>query len=117
MALLTGEPRTASAQAETELICYEISKEILTPIFQESPLLGKNQRPDGEPGKIRLPKVETNACAEIGSAEETTTCNWLLQNRPEFFQHQTVVKRQQREVFALLKTLVKGRSFWYKESI
>ena len=41
MALLTGEPRTAPAQAATEVICYEISKEILLPIFQESPELLK----------------------------------------------------------------------------
>jgi small-conductance mechanosensitive channel len=39
MALLTGEPRTASIQAETPVICYEIGKEILLPIFQESPEL------------------------------------------------------------------------------
>jgi small-conductance mechanosensitive channel/CRP-like cAMP-binding protein len=37
MALLTGECRTASVQAETPVVCYEIDKEILLPIFQETP--------------------------------------------------------------------------------
>jgi len=85
MALLTGEPRAASAQAATEVICYEISKEILTPIFQESPeLLEKISAMMGA-RKIRLRKIETDTCAQACSAEEETTCNWLLQNMRNFF--------------------------------
>jgi hypothetical protein len=34
--------------------------------------------------KIRLRKIETDACAETCSEEETTT-NWLLQNMRNFF--------------------------------
>ena len=85
MALLTGEARAASAQAKTEVICYEISKEILSPIFQESPELLEKISALMATRKIRLQKIETDACAEIDSAEETTTCNWLLQNMRNFF--------------------------------
>ena len=85
MALLTGEPRAASAQAETEVICYEISKEILSPIFQESPELLEKISALMAARKIRLQKIETDASAQCDSAEETTTCNWLLQNMRNFF--------------------------------
>ena len=85
MALLTGEARAASAQAKTEVICHEISKEILSPIFQESPELLEKISALMATRKIRLQKIETDACAEIDSAEETTTCNWLLQNMRNFF--------------------------------
>ena len=85
MALLTGEPRTASAQAETEVICYEISKEILSPIFQESPELLEKISALMAARKIRLQKIETDASAQFDSAAETTTCNWLLQNMRNFF--------------------------------
>jgi small-conductance mechanosensitive channel len=85
MALLTGEARAASAQAETEVICYEISKEILTPIFQESPELLEKISAMMATRKIRLRKIETDTCALVDNAEETTTCNWLLQNMQNFF--------------------------------
>jgi potassium efflux system protein len=85
MALLTGEPRAASAQAATEVICYEISKEILLPIFQESPELLEKISAKMAARKIRLRKIETDTCAQIGSAEEETTTNWLLQNMRNFF--------------------------------
>ena len=35
--------------------------------------------------KICLRKIETDACALIGSSEEETTTNWLLQNMLNFF--------------------------------
>ena len=38
-ALLTGESRNASVLAVTQVVCYEIDKEILLPIFQETPEL------------------------------------------------------------------------------
>ncbi len=85
MALLTGEPRAASAQAETEVICYKISKEILTPIFQKSPELLEKISALMAARKIRLHKIETDASAPIGSVEEKTTTNWLLQNMRNFF--------------------------------
>ena len=85
MALLTGEPRTASVRAETEVICYEISREILSPIFQESPELLEKISALMVSRKIRLQKVETDACAETCSEEETSTSNWLLQNMRNFF--------------------------------
>ena len=85
MALLTGEPRAASAQAETEVICYEISKEILLPIIQESPELLEKISAKMAARKIRLRKIETDTCALIDNAEEKTTCNWLLQNMQNFF--------------------------------
>ena len=85
MALLTGEARVASAQAETEVICYEISKEILSPIFQESPELLEKISALMAARKIRLQKIETDASAQCDSAAETTTCNWLLQNMRNFF--------------------------------
>lgn len=85
MALLTGEPRTASAQAKTEVICYEISKEILSPIFQESPELLEKISTLMATRKIRLQKIETDASAQNDSAEDQTTTNWLLQNMRNFF--------------------------------
>jgi small-conductance mechanosensitive channel/CRP-like cAMP-binding protein len=85
MALLTGEPRAASAQAETEVICYEISKEILLPIFQETPELLEKISAVMAARKIRLQKIETDASAQIDSAEDKTTSNWLLQNMRNFF--------------------------------
>ncbi len=85
MALLTGEPRAASAQAETEVICYEISKEILLPIIQESPELLEKISAKMAARKTRLRKIETDTCALIDNGEEQTTCNWLLQNMQNFF--------------------------------
>jgi len=85
MALLTGEPRAASAQAETEVICYEISKEILLPIFQESPELLEKISAKMAARKTRLRKIETDTCALVDNGEEQTTCNWLLQNMRNFF--------------------------------
>ena len=85
MALLTGEARAASAQAQTEVICYEISKEILSPIFQESPELLEKISGVMAARKIRLRKIETDASAQIDSAEEITTTDWLLQNMRNFF--------------------------------
>ncbi len=38
-ALLTGESRNASVLAVTQVVCYEIDKEILLPIFHETPEL------------------------------------------------------------------------------
>ncbi|MGA9755692.1 MAG: mechanosensitive ion channel family protein [Desulfobaccales bacterium] len=85
MALLTGEPRAASAQAETELICYEISKEILIPIFQESPELLEKISAVMAARKIRLRKIEAATSAQTGDGEEETTTHWLLQNMRNFF--------------------------------
>lgn len=85
MALLTGEPRAASAQAATEVICYEISKEILTPIFQERPELLEKISAMMAARKIGLRKIETDTCAQSCRAEEATTTNWLLQKMRDFF--------------------------------
>lgn len=85
MALLTGEARAASAQAKTEVICYEIRKEILTPIFQESPELLEKISAMMAARKIRLQKIETAVCDQVCIAEEQTTTNWLLQNMRNFF--------------------------------
>ncbi len=85
MALLTGEPRAASAQAETEVICYEIDKEILLPIFQESPELLEKISALMATRKVRLQKIETAAGAQADSAEEESTSHWLLQSMRNFF--------------------------------
>jgi small-conductance mechanosensitive channel len=85
MALLTGEPRAASAQAATGVICYEISKEILTPIFQESPELLEKISAMMAARKVGLQKIEADTSAQTGCTEEDTTCNWLLQNMRKFF--------------------------------
>jgi CRP-like cAMP-binding protein len=85
MALLTGEPRAASAQAATEVICYEINKEILLPIFQESPDLLEKISGVIAAREIRLQKIKTDTGVQAGSAEEEKTTHWLLQNMRNFF--------------------------------
>lgn len=83
MALLTGEPRTASVQAETEVICYEIGKEILLPIFQENPeLLEKvSELMAARKGQLRKAKKAGSEPDEVEQKEKTS----LLQKMGKFF--------------------------------
>jgi small-conductance mechanosensitive channel/CRP-like cAMP-binding protein len=83
MALLTGEPRTASVQAETETICYEIDKEILLPIFQETPELLENISEVMAARKAQLRKIKKAAGEK--SQEEQKEKTSLLQKMRNFF--------------------------------
>jgi small-conductance mechanosensitive channel/CRP-like cAMP-binding protein len=85
IALLTGEPRTASVQAETEVICYEIDKEVLAPIFQESPELLEKISAVMATRKIRLQMIETGTGVPIDNGEEEKASHWLLQKMRNFF--------------------------------
>ncbi|MBI4795964.1 MAG: mechanosensitive ion channel family protein [Deltaproteobacteria bacterium] len=83
MALLTGELRTASVQAETATICYEIDKEILLPIFQENPeLLGKISEVMAA-RKAQLRKIKKAAGEQVQVEQKETTT--LLQKMRNFF--------------------------------
>jgi small-conductance mechanosensitive channel len=83
MALLTGEPRTASVQAETATICYEIDKEILLPIFQENPKLLEQISEVMAARKAQLRKIKKAAGehAQVEQKEKTS----LLQKMQNFF--------------------------------
>jgi CRP-like cAMP-binding protein len=83
MALLTGEPRTASVQAETEVICYEIDKEILLPIFQENPDLLEKISEKMATRKVQLRKAK-KAGAEPAEVEQKESTS-LLQKMRHFF--------------------------------
>ncbi|MCL4504342.1 MAG: mechanosensitive ion channel family protein [Deltaproteobacteria bacterium] len=83
MALLTGEPRTASVQAETDVICYEVDKEILLPIFQEKPSLMEHISEVMAARKLQLGKAKKAGSerAEVERKESTS----LLQKMRNFF--------------------------------
>lgn len=83
MALLTGEPRTASVQTETDVICYEIDKEILLPIFQENPDLLEKIGEMMAARKLQLRKAKKDAGEpnEVVQKEKTS----LLQKMGNFF--------------------------------
>lgn len=83
MALLTGEPRTASVQAETEVICYEIDKEVLGPIFLEAPELLEMISERMADRKVLLRKVKKGA-GEPAEVEHKES-NSLLQKMRNFF--------------------------------
>ena len=81
MSLLTGQPRSASAQAATEVICYKITKETLEPIFQKQPELLEKISTIMAARQIQLCRVQSEANAEICSFEQTKNGNWFLQQR------------------------------------
>ena len=83
MALLTGEPRTASVQAETEVVCYEIDKEVLGPIFIEAPDLLELISERMADRKVLLRKVKKGS-GEPAAAEHKES-NSLLQKMRNFF--------------------------------
>lgn len=85
MSLLTGQPRTASAQAETEVICYEITKDTISAIIQEQPaILAKLSRVMAE-RQVSLNKIsETEEMQQVEAEKEKNT-NWLLQRMQSFF--------------------------------
>jgi small-conductance mechanosensitive channel/CRP-like cAMP-binding protein len=83
MALLTGEGRTASVQAETPVLCYEIDKEILLPIFQETPDLLDQVGDLMAARKVQLGKARK---ASSGQAQEEQQEKLsLLQKMRHFF--------------------------------
>ncbi|MHB8068544.1 MAG: cyclic nucleotide-binding domain-containing protein [Desulfobaccales bacterium] len=83
MALLTGEPRTASVQAEGEVICYEIDKEDLLPIFQENPELLEKISAMMAARKAQLRKIKKATPAQAQEVQKETTS--LLQKMSNFF--------------------------------
>jgi len=83
MGLLTGEPRTASVQAETEVICYEIDKEILLPIFQEHPDLLEKISEMMAVRKAQLRKIKKATREQAQEVQKETTS--LLQKMQNFF--------------------------------
>ncbi len=83
MGLLTGEPRTASVQAGTEVICYEIDKEILLPIFQENPELLERISEKMAARKAQLRKIKKAAGEQAQEVQKETTS--LLQKMQNFF--------------------------------
>ncbi len=83
MALLTGEPRTASVQAGTEVICYEIDKEILLPIFQENPELLEKISEMMAARKAQLRKIKKATGEQAQEVQKETTS--LLQKMQNFF--------------------------------
>lgn len=85
MSLLTGEPRSATAQADTEVICYEITKDNLMPIFQEQPhLLEKISKIMAE-RQAQLCKIQEGEDDQTCEEEKEKTTNWLLRQMHSFF--------------------------------
>jgi len=84
MALLTGESRTASIRAETQVVCYEIDKEILLPIFQETPELLDKVGELMTARKAQLTKAKKGAVAS--TPEEQHEKHSLLQKMRHFFE-------------------------------
>lgn len=85
MSLLTGEPRAASARAETSIICYEITKEILLPIITEHPhLLGRLSRIMAD-RQLKLARVHEQDEGKPDIAVKERTSTRLLQKMQSFF--------------------------------
>jgi len=85
MALLTGEPRTASIQAATEVLCHEIDKEDLLPIFQEAPELLEKISEMMAARKLQLRKAKKDSGEKADAEEQDKTSNWLLEKMRNFF--------------------------------
>ena len=85
MSLLTGQPRAASAQAATEVICYKITKEILEPIFQKQPELLEKISTIMADRQMQLCRVQSEANAEICAFEQTKNGHWFLHQMQRFF--------------------------------
>ena len=83
MALLTGESRTASVRAETPVVCYEINKEILMPIFQENPELLEKVSGLIAARKAQLRRIKKASLEE--AQEEQQEKHSLLQKMRHFF--------------------------------
>lgn len=83
MALLTGEPRTASVQAAGEVICYEIDKDDLLPIFQENPGLLEQISGMMAARKAQLHKIKKATAEKAQEVQKETTS--LLQKMQNFF--------------------------------
>lgn len=85
MSLLTGEPRMATVSAETDVICYEITKECLLPIFQAEPaLLEKVTRLVARRQKMAFVMAET--AIDKGNEEDKEMIKkTLLQKVQHFF--------------------------------
>jgi small-conductance mechanosensitive channel/CRP-like cAMP-binding protein len=83
MALLTGELRTASVRAETGVICHEVDKEVLLPIFQEHPELLEriSEMMASRKAQLRKAKKDTAGTIPAETKEETS----LLQKMRNFF--------------------------------
>ncbi|MBF0530430.1 MAG: mechanosensitive ion channel family protein [Deltaproteobacteria bacterium] len=85
MSLLTGQPRTASAQAETEVICYEITKETISAIINDEPaVLQKLSKVMGE-RQIGLNRISESYEIHSLENEKEKHSNWLLQTMQIFF--------------------------------
>jgi len=85
MSLLTGQPRAASAQAETEVVCYEITKDILAPIFQRQPDLLERISRIMANRQVQLNRIQEEADVATGQAGTEGTGHWLLQQMHRFF--------------------------------
>jgi CRP-like cAMP-binding protein len=85
ISLLTGQPRSASAQAATEVICYKITKEILEPIFQNQPELLEKISAIMADRQLQLCRVQAQADAEICAFEDPNNGHWFLHQMQRFF--------------------------------
>jgi CRP-like cAMP-binding protein len=85
MSLLTGQARAATAQADTEVVCYEITKDILKPIFEKEPgLLQKISLMMSE-RQLRLSRVQAKEAQPLAAAEKEKTAVRLLKQIQDFF--------------------------------
>jgi len=84
MSLLTGQPRSATVKATTEVICFEIDKEIILPIFRENIALLEKTSQIILKRQHHLDKVGQEE-KKAGGAEQKTHSNGLMTKMMDFF--------------------------------
>jgi len=84
MALLTGEKRTASVRAKTNLLAFEVEKKSLTPILKKRPIVMEKLSDIVAERKLRTQKA-LEARSLLDSKEKKQLSNKILQGIKEFF--------------------------------
>ena len=73
MSLLTGEPRSATVRAATEVVLFEIRKDNLLPLFEARPALATSITEKVAERKLRSERRRREASEQQPSAQETKT--------------------------------------------
>ncbi len=73
MSLLTGEPRSATVRAATEVVLFEVRKDNLLPLLQERPALASLITEKVAERKLRSERRRAEASREEPTAQETQT--------------------------------------------
>jgi CRP-like cAMP-binding protein len=87
MSLLTGEPRTATIQAATESVVYEITKDAVERLFAKRPELMESMSHVVADRKLRSAEAYEKATHEEREAQRTTLAAQIRGRITVFFHH------------------------------